>query len=72
MRICKSHHCPYCDGRRQTTYGAWGVKRTTSTDTVGKTNHSRGAISPLLDWESTGRVTQTLVGGEIVFELPGS
>jgi dihydroorotase len=29
---------------------------------------SRGANSPFLGWEFTGRVTHTLVGGEVVFE----
>jgi dihydroorotase len=30
---------------------------------------SRGHNSPFLGWEFTGRVTHTLVGGEVVFEL---
>jgi dihydroorotase len=30
---------------------------------------SRGRNSPFLGWEFTGRVTHTLVGGEVVFEL---
>ena len=33
---------------------------------------SRGANSPFLGWEFTGRVTHTLVGGEVVFELAGT
>ena len=32
---------------------------------------SRGRNSPFLGWEFTGRVTHTLVGGEMVFELAG-
>jgi len=32
---------------------------------------SRGHNSPFLGWEFTGRVTHTLVGGELVFELAG-
>jgi dihydroorotase len=32
---------------------------------------SRGHNSPFLGWELAGRVTHTLVGGEVVFE-PGS
>ena len=32
---------------------------------------SRGRNSPFLGWEFTGRVTHTLVGGEVVFELAG-
>jgi dihydroorotase-like cyclic amidohydrolase len=31
---------------------------------------SRGRNTPFLGWEFTGRVTHTLVGGEVVFE-PG-
>jgi dihydroorotase len=31
---------------------------------------SRGHNTPFLGWEFTGRVTHTLVGGEVVFELP--
>lgn len=31
---------------------------------------SRGQNSPFLGWEFTGRVTHTLVGGEVVFEAP--
>jgi dihydroorotase len=33
---------------------------------------SRGRNSPFLGWEFTGRVTHTLVGGEVVFELPAA
>ena len=33
---------------------------------------SRGRNSPFLGWEFTGRVTHTLVGGEVVFELGGA
>jgi dihydroorotase len=33
---------------------------------------SRGRNSPFLGWEFRGRVTHTLVGGEVVFELGGT
>ena len=33
---------------------------------------SRGHNTPFLGWEFTGRVTHTLVGGEVVFELGGN
>jgi len=33
---------------------------------------SRGRNTPFLGWEFTGRVTHTLVGGELVFELAGT
>jgi dihydroorotase len=33
---------------------------------------SRGRNSPFLGWEFSGRVTHTLVGGEVVFELDGA
>jgi dihydroorotase len=59
--------------------GTLGVGATADLCIIDPTQHwtltserliSRGHNSPFLGWEFTGRVTHTLVGGEVVFEAP--